>query len=188
MRWKFFKKVQRNWRSRVQLQQMAESFRKWTVTPLRQQKTSPWLLGLVGHKGCQMVYFNVPFNIPTWVNLRGPLNGKGWYILGSFGIYWAYFVHFIAIWKFSGSLVYFPPFWYTIVSRKIWQPYWTRVQSVWNIPLYSSQPWAPSWINVMSQNFVIFTQNTAIWCQKLTNSLVLKEKCNLFCQKLGEIA
>jgi hypothetical protein len=48
-------------------------------------------------------------------------NRNGWYILWPFGIHYGHFVHFMAIWLFSGNLVYVPPFWY-IMSRKIWQP------------------------------------------------------------------
>jgi hypothetical protein len=60
--------------------------------------------------------------IPIWENFRGPWNGKvGIGSLWPFEIYYDHLVHFLANWKFSGNLVYFPPFWYT-VSRKIWQP------------------------------------------------------------------
>jgi hypothetical protein len=59
--------------------------------------------------------------IPIWQSFGGPWNGKGWYILRPVGIYYVHLVHFIAIWKFSGNLVYFTSFWY-FVSRKIWQP------------------------------------------------------------------
>jgi hypothetical protein len=61
-----------------------------------------------------------------YVNFGGPWNEKGCYILWPFGIYYGLMVyvvygdlkntyyglmvHFMAIWQFSGNLVYFPPF------------------------------------------------------------------------------
>jgi hypothetical protein len=36
--------------------------------------------------------------IPIWVNFGGPWNGKYWYILCTFGIYYCHFVFFIVIW------------------------------------------------------------------------------------------
>jgi hypothetical protein len=46
-------------------------------------------------------------------------------ILWPFGIHYWHLVHFMATWKFSVNLVYFPKFWY-IVSRRIWQPPYTH--------------------------------------------------------------
>jgi hypothetical protein len=37
------------------------------------------------------------------------------------GIFYGRLEYFMVVWKCSGNLVYFRPFWY-IVSRKIWQP------------------------------------------------------------------
>jgi hypothetical protein len=36
--------------------------------------------------------------IPIWVNLGGPWNGKGWYIVRIFGICYGHLVHVMAIW------------------------------------------------------------------------------------------
>jgi hypothetical protein len=36
--------------------------------------------------------------IPFGVNFLRPWNGKGWYILWPFGIYYSHLVHFMAIW------------------------------------------------------------------------------------------
>jgi hypothetical protein len=53
------------------------------------------------------------------VYIRGPWNGKCWYILGPFGTFDSHLVFLMAIWYNCGYLVYF--FWYD-VPRKIWQP------------------------------------------------------------------
>jgi hypothetical protein len=59
--------------------------------------------------------------IPIWVNFGGPLNGKGWYVLRSVGIFYNRLVYVMAIWyifwQFGklgilGILVYFLVFWY----------------------------------------------------------------------------
>jgi hypothetical protein len=55
----------------------------------------------------------------------GPWNRNVCYSLWPFGIYYGSLVHIIVIWKINSNLVYFPPFWY-LVSRKIWQPCFTR--------------------------------------------------------------
>jgi hypothetical protein len=36
-------------------------------------------------------------NIPNWVNFGGPWNGKYWYILCPFGIYYGHLEYFMAI-------------------------------------------------------------------------------------------
>jgi hypothetical protein len=35
--------------------------------------------------------------IPIWVNFGGPWNGKGWYILNTFGKHYGQLVHFMDI-------------------------------------------------------------------------------------------
>jgi hypothetical protein len=45
-----------------------------------------------------------------WINFGGPCNGKSWYILWPFGLFYCYWKYLMAIWYF--------------VPRKIWQP-WT---------------------------------------------------------------
>jgi hypothetical protein len=49
-------------------------------------------------------------NIKIWINFGRPSNGKFCYILWPCEIYYGPLVYFIAIWKFSGNLVYFPRF------------------------------------------------------------------------------
>jgi hypothetical protein len=56
--------------------------------------------------------------IPSWVNFRGSCNGKCWYILCPFSLFYGHWKYFMAM--FCDHLVYFPPFWY-VVPRKIWQ-------------------------------------------------------------------
>jgi hypothetical protein len=70
------------------------------------------------------------FVIPIWVNFGGPRNGKCWYIVIVFGIFYCHLAHFMSIWhilcpfgRFYGQWVYFRTFWY-IASRKIWQPFY----------------------------------------------------------------
>jgi hypothetical protein len=59
--------------------------------------------------------------IPTRVYFGGPWNGKCWYILLTFGIFYGHLVYFMAIWYilcplgiFYGHLVYFMPIGYIL--------------------------------------------------------------------------
>jgi hypothetical protein len=50
--------------------------------------------------------------IPIWVNIGGPWNGKGWYILWPFGICYGHLFgilcgHLVIYWPFGA----FPPVW-----------------------------------------------------------------------------
>jgi hypothetical protein len=88
--------------------------------------------------------------IPIWVSFVGSCNGKSWYILWSFGLFYGHCKYFMNIWYilwsfgvFYGHLVYFSPFWY-FVQRKIWQPCW-RVKS--NLGSYVSFSLPPDIIN-----------------------------------------
>jgi hypothetical protein len=61
--------------------------------------------------------------ISFWVNFGGPCNGRCWYILWPFGIFYV-----LLFGIFGGHMEYFMviwyifPFWY-VLPRKIWQPW-----------------------------------------------------------------
>jgi hypothetical protein len=74
--------------------------------------------------------------IPIGVNFGRSWNGRCWFMLWPFGMFYGHLVYFMAIWYMyliSGNLEYFPPFWY-IVPRKLWQP---RVSA----PLFHRSPY-----------------------------------------------
>jgi hypothetical protein len=48
-------------------------------------------------QGCQMVLFFKPI-IQIWVIFGGSCNGRCWYILQSFGIFYGHWVYFVVIW------------------------------------------------------------------------------------------
>jgi hypothetical protein len=55
-----------------------------------------------------------------WVFFGGSCNGRCWYILWTFGLFYGHLVYLMYIGYFCGYLEYFSPFWY--VLKKIWQP------------------------------------------------------------------
>jgi hypothetical protein len=57
-------------------------------------------------QGCQMVYFQT--KIPIWVNFEGSCNGRHWYILLPFGLFYGHWVYFVVFWYML------PPFWYVV--------------------------------------------------------------------------
>jgi hypothetical protein len=48
--------------------------------------------------------------IPIWVNFGGSCNGKSWYILCPYGLFYCYWKYFMVIWYVLNILVYFAPF------------------------------------------------------------------------------
>jgi hypothetical protein len=70
-------------------------------------------------QGCQMIYFQT--KIPNLGKFRNSLELKSsvhTYIQWPFELYDGLLVCFMAIWKFSCNLVYFPLFWYMYSARK----------------------------------------------------------------------
>jgi hypothetical protein len=62
--------------------------------------------------------------IAIWVNFGGSCNGRCWYILCTFGVFYGHLIYFMTIWYILWSFGIPPawhPFW-CIVHRKIWQP------------------------------------------------------------------
>jgi hypothetical protein len=70
-------------------------------------------------QGCQMVFFKP--KIPIWINFGGSCNGRCWFILRPLGLFYDYWVYFVAVWYFLLSFGIFFPFWY-VGEGKIWQP------------------------------------------------------------------
>jgi hypothetical protein len=63
-------------------------------------------------QGCKMAYFQT--KIPILVNFGGSCNGKCWYILWPFGLFYGHLVYFT-----YGRLVYLMVIWY-ILPMAIW--------------------------------------------------------------------
>jgi hypothetical protein len=66
--------------------------------------------------------------IQIWVNFGRSRNERCWYLTGPnvifllpSGTICGHWVHFVVIWYI------FPPFWYYVVPRKIWQPWFKRL-------------------------------------------------------------
>jgi hypothetical protein len=59
--------------------------------------------------------------IQIWVNFLGYCNGRCWYILCSFGVFYGHLPYFIVIWYIFWLFGIFFTCWYFLV-RKIWQP------------------------------------------------------------------
>jgi hypothetical protein len=85
--------------------------------------------------------------ITIWVNLGCSCNGRWWYILWLFGVFYGHSVHLVAIRRilrtfgtFCGHLVYFRAtfgiflqFWF-VITTKIWQPISKHIQRPWSMP------------------------------------------------------
>jgi hypothetical protein len=76
--------------------------------------------------------FNLGFRVARWylfklkilcvlAKLLGACNGRGWFTLRPFGIYYSRLVYFIPIWYIFWLFGIFFPFWY-VLARNIWQP------------------------------------------------------------------
>jgi hypothetical protein len=103
-------------------------------------------MGRVG-QGCQIVIFQQ--KIPIWVNFGESFNGRCWYIVWPFRLFYLHLVYFVAIWYIAyGHLEYFFPCWY-VVTRKIWQP-WRR----WNSLYYKIKFWNVFVVKYFSSRFV----------------------------------
>jgi hypothetical protein len=57
--------------------------------------------------------------IAIWINFWGSCNGKCWYILWPFGLFYGPLIYFMTTWYtlFRGNLVYFSPFWKCLVCE-----------------------------------------------------------------------
>jgi hypothetical protein len=66
--------------------------------------------------------------IQIWVNFGMPLNGKCWYLLWPFGLFYGPYIGRYILWPY-GNFIYFSSLWY-IVSRKIWQPWLQALQPI----------------------------------------------------------
>jgi hypothetical protein len=57
--------------------------------------------------------------IRIWANFGGPWNGKCWYILWPFGIFYGLLVLFMSVWYSLWSFVIFFPFWYVCTKKNL---------------------------------------------------------------------
>jgi hypothetical protein len=77
----------------------------------------PWVP--LSSKVARWLYFKPKIQI--WVNFVGYCNGRCWYSLRPFGIFYNHLLYIMAILYIFWLFGIFPPFWY-VVARKIWQP------------------------------------------------------------------
>jgi hypothetical protein len=62
----------------------------------RREKTRSWIRNGSLTRVARWYIF-IP-KIPIWVNFGGPWNGKGWYVLCPFGIFYGQVVYVMVIW------------------------------------------------------------------------------------------
>jgi hypothetical protein len=68
-------------------------------------------------QGCQMVCFQT--KNPIWVNFGGSHNGKSWYILRPFGLFFYHCKYFMAIWYILWSFGTFLPVLVCCTTKKL---------------------------------------------------------------------